>query len=279
MMRAVVLSLLLAGCTQPSNYTCASGPARTYSLTGLTLPQKTTDFAIDLDGDGRVDNALGGILQALAQVGAQPQQGVDAAFGSGQQQTTLETVIVEGRGATVVLEDQPSQEGVFCLDATAASSQPPATMAQPVEMTIALSFLDGVKVHLTAAQLDLHDAGGDTVTGELHGAIPHDELLPYIQARFARFVNEQLSASPSEQLAALFDVGDGKGSSCTNPDGTTGAPHDGKVGTCEIAANPLVKNLFANDLDLFDAAGTFGPDQDGVRDSLSFGVGFTAHVR
>jgi hypothetical protein len=279
MNRAAVFALLLAGCAQPPNYTCASGPARTYQLTGLTLPQKTTDFAIDLDGDGRLDNALGGILQALAQVGAKPQDGVDAAFGSGQQTTELQTVIVEGRGATVVLADQPAQEGVFCLDATASSSQPPATMAQPVELTVGLSFLDSVKVHLTAAQIDLHDAGGDTVTGELHGAIPHDELLPYIQQRFARFVTEQLSASPSEQLASLFDVGDGVGGSCVNADGTPGAPHDGVVSTCEIAANPLVKNLFANDLDLFDAQGAFGPDQDGVRDSLSFGVGFTAHVR
>jgi hypothetical protein len=34
--------------------------------------------------------------------------------------------------------------------------------------------------------------------------------------------------------------------------------------------------MFSPDLDLFDGSGQFAPNEDGVKDSLSFGAGFTA---
>lgn len=44
----------------------------------------------------------------------------------------------------------------------------------------------------------------------------------------------------------------------------------------ELQGSILVQNLLAADLDLFDADGNFHPNSDGVKESLSLGVTFTA---
>ena len=43
----------------------------------------------------------------------------------------------------------------------------------------------------------------------------------------------------------------------------------------EFADDPLIGSLLSPDLDLFDGMGNFNPRVDGIRDSLSLGVGFT----
>jgi hypothetical protein len=44
----------------------------------------------------------------------------------------------------------------------------------------------------------------------------------------------------------------------------------------EVLDNPLTSLLAAPDLDLFDADGALNPRTDGVKDSMSLGIGFTA---
>jgi hypothetical protein len=45
----------------------------------------------------------------------------------------------------------------------------------------------------------------------------------------------------------------------------------------ELEANSLISSTIgAPDLDLFDESGNFNPRQDGVKESLSLGVGFSA---
>ena len=51
---------------------------------------------------------------------------------------------------------------------------------------------------------------------------------------------------------------------------------DGTITAKELRTNALIMSLLAPDLDLFDSAGIYNPRVDGVNDSLSFGVGFTA---
>jgi hypothetical protein len=52
--------------------------------------------------------------------------------------------------------------------------------------------------------------------------------------------------------------------------------NDGRIEPAEVENNGLVKLLLSPDLDLFDAQGNLSPNTDGVYDSLSFGIGFTA---
>ena len=52
-------------------------------------------------------------------------------------------------------------------------------------------------------------------------------------------------------------------------------------GSCDITVdelkdNALLSGLLSPDLDLFDAEGFYVPNDDGVKDSLSLGVGFNA---
>ena len=52
---------------------------------------------------------------------------------------------------------------------------------------------------------------------------------------------------------------------------------DGMVTEEELRANALIESTVGNpDLDLFDGDGQFDPNVDGVKDSLSLGLGFTA---
>jgi hypothetical protein len=52
--------------------------------------------------------------------------------------------------------------------------------------------------------------------------------------------------------------------------------NDGSIEPNEVVNNALVVALLGPDLDLFDAMGNFNPNTDGVQDSISLGVGFTA---
>src|SRR5262245_41495022 len=49
-----------------------------YVVDGVTLPAQATDFAIDLNGDGRPDNQLGVIFATLAFQGVSSQPTLDA---------------------------------------------------------------------------------------------------------------------------------------------------------------------------------------------------------
>ena len=49
----------------------------------------------------------------------------------------------------------------------------------------------------------------------------------------------------------------------------------GTITVQELENNPLLMIVISPDLDLLDASGNFNPNQDGVKDSYSVGLGFT----
>jgi len=65
------------------------------------------------------------------------------------------------------------------------------------------------------------------------------------------------------------------GSSAALVESLFDADHDGTITVEEVRESPVIQQLLAPDLDLLDAAGAFRPDADGVRESLSVGVGFS----
>ena len=50
---------------------------------------------------------------------------------------------------------------------------------------------------------------------------------------------------------------------------------NGTITVAEFESNPLLMMAVSPDLDLLDASGKFNPNQDGVKDSYSMGLGFT----
>ena len=131
-----------------------------------------------------------------------------------------------------------------------------------------------IEIRLAAARIQA-DCDADGCSGKFGGGIPETEvdtlIIPAMAAR----------------MQAVIDA-----SSCgpTSPGSCTGLPGqilglfdangDFKVTADEVRANFLVMAVLAPDLDLLDAKGR--PGQDGIRDSLSLGLGFTSkncHLR
>lgn len=110
------------------------------------------------------------------------------------------------------------------------------------------------------------------LSGSVSGSTVINQLIPNLASIFTLYIKTNPGSESSRTIQSLFDTG-----GCTNPDGTTAVKGDGTVGPCELSQSPLIKALFAPDVQLRDASGKFRPvPGEAQRDSLSLGVGFTA---
>jgi hypothetical protein len=121
---------------------------------------------------------------------------------------------------------------------------------------------------------------GTVVAGQINGAVKNSDLqgtvIPAIAAALEAQVKANPNAQSSKQLLLFFDLGDGNGGPCTNPDGSKGLPNDGMIAECEVATNSLLQTLLAPDVQLFQN-GVYAPNPANTKpDSLSLGVSFTA---
>ena len=66
-----------------SEVTTAHGDFHGYAVNKITLPMANKDYAIDLNGDGRLDNQLGNIIGTLAANNLDAQSGVDLSIQEG----------------------------------------------------------------------------------------------------------------------------------------------------------------------------------------------------
>ena len=81
-----LIPLTFAACggggTSSGDCTATGGTNKAqYVVNSVQVPQQRSDYAIDLNGDGRVDNQLGNIIGALTGQGLDVQSGVDMAIG------------------------------------------------------------------------------------------------------------------------------------------------------------------------------------------------------
>src|SRR4051795_2313357 len=87
----------MAGCggedTGAGDVTMASmGAQAKYVASTLLVPQQRSDYAMDLNGDGKTDNQLGNIIGALTAQNLNTQQGVDDAIAMGNVVLLLDEV-------------------------------------------------------------------------------------------------------------------------------------------------------------------------------------------
>jgi hypothetical protein len=128
---------------------------------------------------------------------------------------------------------------------------------------------DPIVLNLVGARMEVEVSATGLASGVVGGAITETErddvLFPAIYMYIVSVVDDDCGAgtctpdSPGETLVELFDS-----------DGNN------KVSYEEFTMSLLVSSLFASDVDLFDASGAFNPRTDGIKDSLSMGVGFSA---
>ena len=291
----------------------AGATAARYVWNAMTVPLTASDFAYDLNGDGRADNQLGNIAGALAGQGFDLQAGIDGAITGGQsitlvdEQSTDPTFGSDACAATDVVPGVAmaapdfSGNGRFTIDGTVApghffgpiasgafvSQPPPAQARVPVVVHKLMLPLFGVTpVDVYGARIQyVRAASGQLGGGQLNGAIRQEDIQTKVVPAVAALFNQKVTADPtssgSMQLLSIFDNGGTAnaacGATCKNLDGSCAAAGDGQISDCEVGTNGIIKNVLAPDVQMFDAAGNYHPNPlNTKKDSLSVGVGFTA---
>jgi len=290
----------------------AGATAARYVWNAMTVPLTASDFAYDLNGDGRADNQLGNIAGALAGQGFDLQAGIDGAITGGQSITLVAESSKDASfgddacatstmyAGTPTASPDYSGAGHFTIDAAATvghftgpiaaarfTSEPsPAFAKVPSVVRYDLPLFGSSPVDLVGARITYVRAANGTVTGgQLNGAIRQydidHELVPAIAGALNLQVHTNPSSSSSMQILAIFDTGGATdpacGSTCKNLDGSCAVAKDGNITDCEVGTNGIIRNVLAPDVQLFDAAGNYHPNPaNTTKDSLSVGIGFTA---
>jgi len=283
-----------------------------YVWNATTVPMQRSDFAFDLNGDGRSDNQYGNIVGALTGQGFDIQAAATQAITSGQSITLVAESSKDASfgddacatstmyAGTPTASPDYSGAGHFTIDAAATvghftgpiaaarfTSEPsPAFAKVPSVVRYDLPLFGSSPVDLVGARITYVRAANGTVTGgQLNGAIRQydidHELVPAIAGALNLQVHTNPSSSSSMQILAIFDTGGATdpacGSTCKNLDGSCAVAKDGNITDCEVGTNGIIRNVLAPDVQLFDAAGNYHPNPaNTTKDSLSVGIGFTA---
>jgi hypothetical protein len=276
---------------------------------------QTRDFGLNLDNDpqDRPDNALGGILAALKQQGVDIQTSVTDAMAAGTliilhsfQAPDFTTAAAANwtlflgkptaappkfDGTDSFEIDTTSQPGLLTGAVTAGELN-----AGPGNVTIALALTTGdpIKVKLIGTKIKVTATADGCTNGVLGGAITNEELnssvIPGIQMLMNNSIlDDGANNTPATCSASCPNTPKGETTSCYEPThanicvssssktilGLFDADKNAMITIDEIKNATIIKALLAPDVDLLDATNTFNPRSDGVKDSLSVGIGFT----
>lgn len=282
-----------------------------YVADTLAIPSNATEsknLAMDLDGDGETENALGGLLGALAttadldlQTGIN-EQIADASFILLASIKATDLVNASGVGAYIFFGENPMPAA--CTDVldpdtcgkhlaggasfTIAPNSPSdsvlagtlaggdlATDSGTVSIELPLGDTAPLQIDLIGAQLQTTVGATSLTSGRIGGAITADDvdnkLIPAVQVLVADIVAEDCpNAVPDNCMC----VADSAGASVLTFFDTD---NDCLIPVAELMSNSLIGATLRNpDLDLLDATGAYNPNDDGINDSLSLAIGFTA---
>jgi hypothetical protein len=271
------------------------GSLHRYVVDRILIP-RTGQFATDLNGDGKPDNAFGRLAAAIDDIGLALQAEEDAAVSENAivhllSIRTAGTNDPDPTAASVSLQPGKSlkpQVGVFAPDPNEESAVFSgrfsdagfsATAPHPVTAVVylgAFSRSAPVRMVLNGAHVQLTvSADGSRVTGEIHGSIRKTDVDTIVAPAIAKALSGMIAANPTgsseQQLRNLFDTG-----GCTNPDGTKAVAGDGRIDVCELLTNQLFSTLLSPDVQIFAGDGSYAPSPSKASpDSLSIGLGFT----
>ncbi len=287
-----------------------NGTHTKFVVNNLTVPKSAAEasaVALDLNGDGRVDNALGGLLGALVtQADLDLQTSVDeqlddATFSLLVSMQATSLANANGAGAFMFFGENPMPAA--CTDPMdpltcgkhlagdasfdiAANSPTDAKIGGliaggafsggPGKVSIELPLGDGapLRLDLIAAYMEVDASDTALMSGKLSGAITEDdvnnELMPAVQVLIANIITDD--CTPVGE-----DCGCVEGSTAITVLNFFDTDGNCEVPLQELNENSLIGATILNpDLDLLDETGAFNPGVDGIDDSLSIGIGFTA---
>ena len=273
-----------------------SGTARWYVFDSIAVARtspEATAHALDLDGDGEVDNKLGGLFAALD---------VQSSYSLGSRTASAVTTgrLIElqsidasdfddsevaavglARGADLDGDPDDNFSGSESFEVVPVAGaggllygaiEGGELAAGPGRAAIQLAFDREVPVLAfsplsTRVRCQVADSG--LADGVIGFGIAEDRVvdtvLPALAAGLNATVDRQCqpscpAGSEGEAFLSFFD-----------DDG------DGAISVEELTSNALLAATINNpDLDLLDGEGNPTPGGDGINDSLSFGFGFTA---
>jgi hypothetical protein len=280
-MKRIIISLVsllplgFAACGSDSSGDCtpgAGGNTAKYVANAVMVPMQRQDYAIDLNGDGRVDNQLGNIIGALEGQMLHVQDGVNTAVMNGtlvlltSEASTDATFQSDGCASSTVnvgksmMNPDFSGNGTFTIDtgqqggtfagpikAGKFSSAPPSTTKKPVTLSIQLPLVSGaapVTLKVNGAHLQFTRGSGGMITGgQLNGAIKSDDVQMNIIPNVATLLTSRVKADPTSstnmQILSIFDNG-GKadaacgGTTCKNPS------YGDRPGMCAVAHDNII---------------------------------------
>ncbi len=212
-----------------------------YVVNAVMVPEQRSDFAIDLNGDGRVDNQLGNIIGALSGQGLDVQSGVNMATADGtlvllmseassdatfQSDSCATSVVQIGQSTT---NPDFSGMGHFTIDSTQQggtfngpikvgkfTSAQPSTTKDPVTVAIELPLVAGatpVLLKVQGAYLQYtRSASGMITGGQLNGGIKASDvqmnIIPAVAMILSgKLMNDNPQTSTDMQIASIFDNG------------------------------------------------------------------------
>ena len=270
-----------------------------YLMDAISVPESADDaiqVALDLDGDRQPDNALGGLLGALHNsadlpIAAVQMQAVESGhilqlvgIDAASLDDAASVPVLVSRG--IDLDGDPADnfsgaEGFGLDPLDGADGQLTGVVAAgrlragpgtaPIQLamfgvTPEVVALPGVGARIRVAAATSDGLAGGRSCGALTDEDVDSVLIPAMARAVDSIVQRDCDGatcapgSQGEQLAAFFDDNS-----------------DGMVPEEEFRANSLIESTVGNpDLDLFDADGAFNPRVDGIKDSLSLCLGFTA---
>lgn len=296
--RLVLRCILVSGficASMVSEHVHAGNYSRAYAVNSLNLPvnlTQTSGYAIDLNGDGHVDNAFGGILSALSSTGLDISGATAAATTAGQivhlvEVRSSDEAFTNDAGAEAIWyigKATPSPPlfdgtGTFAYDGDYAPSTffaplsgggfvsaNPATTTTPVDITVDIQIGNYVvALPLQGARLKFLALGSGLAQGQINGSIRDTDVYVKIFPTLADAFNDIVQADPQSAIAqtllSLFDKN----------------PTDGFISVEEVATSPFMNTLFAPDVQIRDADGNYAPNPANTKpDALSFGFGFSA---
>jgi hypothetical protein len=265
---------------------------------GSTVPE-ADGYAFNLDNDPRnvPDNAIGHVLAGLSSM-----LDVDGSIASGISAGTV--IILHSVRADDLTSDTTvswqvylgatqanpvlTGGGMFTIDATGPQTAiltgaiaGGTFLGGPASVEIKLALVAGqpaIDVTLVGARIQATCTMAGCTSGKLGGGITVTDMMTKVIPAVAAVLNARIAAdgncstmcsmsgacsSSSTQLLDLFD---------TN--------HDCMVTAAELSMNSLVQAILQPDVDLLDAqgkpcVGVPGATCDGVKESVSLGLGFT----
>jgi hypothetical protein len=295
----LILAFVLAACGSPPTAkptipapTTASEQVDTshYFVTNSLLIPTTSDQSqawalnVDQDAQGTPDNLFGNMLSTLVSLspGLEVQSPLDEMINTGQ--LVMLHVLKAGDlqndpQAQWILFHGMKTESAPAFNGTDNFTVDPGTQIDsstlngsianghfaggPATASIQMSFLGiPLEVELIGVRIEADVSANGCANGKLGGGLTEQQFQDGFLPALTDGLNQTLAANAGSTLTqTMLATFDGN--------------RNGTIERDELENNILFKAATSPDLDLLDAAGQFNPNQDGVNDALSVGLGFT----